>query len=311
MGTKTMCGATVVVMLTAGVLFGLEGAAAKKPMTAAEWLATAEPNRAVILARVKAAYKDMRSFTATGQVVTKTVVEDPNTCKRWQEVTKTDLAMKLARPGMYLVEWNQRKGIYPESLLSAVYSDGKGNFLVTGGTKTPQPDRAAALAAAAALPEGVSSTTLSLFFDGVPGSIEGPGMMRKLDETIEGVDCYELSRKMMPRGSETRVWIAKYTYLVKRCETTVTVAPGIDPEPTDAQVRRIAGPAATDDYIWSMKEGLPRSEAMDLAGTVRTMQTYDDMKVDPIIKESEFMPAKALEGIGRNAAGGTEQKSVE
>jgi hypothetical protein len=309
-------------MLATGVASGAEsGATGEEAARMAAWIrATADPNAAIILGKVKAAYKGMESFSATGQAVTKTEVEDPNTHKSWQAVTKTDFAVKLARPSLYLVEWNQRKWIEPEPLLSAVYGDGKRDFLVTNGTKTPQPDRMAALSAATGMSEGAASVMPAMFFDGQLGNIEGPGMTRMCDETVEGRMCYVLKREMAPRGSQTWVWIVQDTYLVKRYETTVTPIPGIpvswlhDAEANDEDIKahlRAGGVNPDVGAIYSYRTNLRRETPMSLAGTVRTMQTYDDMKVDPAIKESEFVPVRALEATGEKAAGGTGTKSQD
>jgi len=308
METKARYSGVAVLVLAAGIVLGADAshpATQEKGVPAAGMWPAGDPNATAILAKVKAAYRNMKSFTATGEVVTSTVTMDPNTHVTSTRMTKTDFAMELAKPSLYLVEWSRRGENLSETTPSAVYSDGNGDFLVTSGTKAPQQDRQMALASATKISSGASATIPAMFFGEPLGNIDGIGMTKKSDDKLEGEECYVLASRMTPRGSETRLWVAKETYLIKRYETIITAMPGIDPEPSDEQAmeqiqqaryRNLrVGPGLSHEELAQYKDELQRSRAMNTNMTVRTVQTYTKMKVDPNIKESEFVPKKALE----------------
>jgi hypothetical protein len=99
--------------------------------------------------------------------------------------------IKLARPGLYRIEWDQNMCFYDQK--GAVCSAGDGDFLKMGDSIPEKSDREGALGGATGISGGAAAGIPGTFFKMNWGNQLGGGMQsaqRKSDEKIGDTDCY-------------------------------------------------------------------------------------------------------------------------
>jgi RNA polymerase sigma factor (sigma-70 family) len=129
----------------------------------------------------------------------------------------TTFTIKLARPNLYLIEWQQKN----ESAFSttttkteAVWSAGAGNFLDMGLGVQKQKDQQTALSSAAGISASASSTIPSVFFKMNGGNPLGfaSGQKHQTDEKVGDADCYVFISES--NGRMKTIWIGKQDFLI-------------------------------------------------------------------------------------------------
>ena len=208
--------------------------------------------------KTRAAYAALSSYSDSGKVVYAIA---------GQNLTAT-FDLRLARPGLYRVDWAQEKG-----LQGVVWSQGDGDFLqvdpgspasamataslAAAGLKNdpnPQrkPSRNAALSQAAGLSFTAAATIPGIFFNQSCGDIfispiiagQYP-VKREKDETINGVDCYVIATEIdlstttppsKPGTESATLWIGKSDFLIHQDQ--VRYAEKVDEQAlsSDAQI---------------------------------------------------------------------------
>ena len=129
----------------------------------------------------------------------------------------TTFAIKLARPNLYLIKWQQKN----ESAFSttttkteAVWSAGAGDFLDMGLGVQKQMSKEDALSSAAGISASASSSIPGTFFKMNWGNQLGSasGEKQQADEKVGGVDCYVFSSES--KGRTKTLWIGKQDFLI-------------------------------------------------------------------------------------------------
>jgi RNA polymerase sigma factor (sigma-70 family) len=136
----------------------------------------------------------------------------------------TAFSVKLARPGFYLIEWEQPVNA-SYSNKGAVWSAGEGDFLRMGSDVKKQGSRDLALDGATGISGGAAATIPGTFFGmnwGNALSSLASSAKRQASEKAGGVDCYVFTSDLK---SQTRtLWIGKQDFLIHQVRTFTSAA---------------------------------------------------------------------------------------
>jgi RNA polymerase sigma factor (sigma-70 family) len=184
------------------------------------------------------------------------------------------LSIKMARPNLYRIEWEQK--ITPAyTNLGAVWSSGDGDFYLLVGKVTKMRDRKTSFATAAGVSGAGTATVPSAFFNtGSENSLAsfaaGTDVALEKDEVVNGVNCHVLSRTMpSPKNSgfvsddEMRMtlWIGKSDHLIHQ--------------------RRIV--------FKDFKVNLPNNSGSMAAKQMVSTETFEKIEVDKPMAKEDFV----------------------
>ena len=177
--------------------------------------------------------------------------------------------IKLARPDLYLVEWEQDMGTFVQK--GAVWSAGAGDFVELGGAIKKVSDQTTALATAAGVSGRASASIPDAFFkvntgQSIPVLLQSA--TRKGDEKLGDTDCYVL---VWSRGEQTQTfWIGKSDFLIRQVESDTSAA---------------AVKAA-------LEAAAKRNPQMNLptaaSGDVKSVETHSNIVVNSSLSKSDF-----------------------
>src|SRR5262249_44948518 len=129
---------------------------------------------------------------------------------------EANFSVKLARPGLYRVDWKTEQG--PMKMGGSVWSTGDEHYLYMGTTQSKyvkMQNRDMALGAATGVSQGAANTIPSVFFADKASVLS---MMKEAtlgaNENIDGTDCYLLSGDL--NGLKLNLWIDKSSFLIKQ-----------------------------------------------------------------------------------------------
>src|SRR5713226_4312124 len=189
------------------------------------------PSPTELLRQTQDTYDSLRSYSSAGEV---TSTFSPAGLEP-QQSTHT-FTMRLARPKLYRIEWEQR---LPNFLTKgAAWSTGEGHFVIVPGQARRQQakDVSTALSMATGISGGAANT--------IPGTFFGLGQspLKALsdatlghEETIEGDPCYLVRGRVAKIG--TTLWISKNSKLLRQIRHDYE-GPMEMPEMTDDDVRK-------------------------------------------------------------------------
>jgi outer membrane lipoprotein-sorting protein len=239
------------------------------------------PDAAQLLVDVRAKYASLQSYSAVGD----TVAGFTNASGASPEVRST-FTIKLARPQMYRIDWEQRL----TSMKGSVWSDGESRF-VTIADQTSQPaDTGTAIAMATGVSGGAANTIPSIFFNLSANRIprRSNGVAITGEERIDGDDCYVL--KAASGNMETTFWVSKDSKLIRRVRTDSS---GFKPPEITDDVRRQAlqsmGRPVTDEAIREMRDQDARMQTvMQGMKSSYSFETYRGIKINEPMAPSDF-----------------------
>ena len=182
------------------------------PPVFAEEAANGDLPTVQIFKKVKDTYASMITYSDEGCVVT-------------ARGTTINFSTRLARTNFYLIEWQQANPT-AGSGSQAVWNSGAGDFLQSEAGVQPQGDRKIALAHAGAFSGGVTRTVPQVFFnlqwEDEPVDDLEFSVTRQVDEDVENISCYVLSRGSM--GATNTLWIGKRDFLIHQARMVVSMA---------------------------------------------------------------------------------------
>jgi outer membrane lipoprotein-sorting protein len=257
------------------------------------------PNVAQLLRDVQAKYGSLQSYSAAGEVTGGIKMEGGAAILpggQSQEI-RTAFTIKLARPQMYRIVWEQQMG-QKDGLLAmaskgAVWSDGQSRFINTAG-QTMQPlDTETALAMATGVSNGAANTIPSIFFDlsanGVTSILRSAVLAG--NETIDGEDCYVV--KAHSDTMDRTIWISKASKLIRQVMTAMSGNPPVPLELTDSDASKVLesmGQKPTEDAIRALRAQM--TAAAELMKSVKTnyysLEKHRDIKTDDPMSPSDF-----------------------
>jgi beta-lactamase regulating signal transducer with metallopeptidase domain len=239
-----------------------------------------------IIQKVLVKYAIMKSYSAEGEVISDIDMSNNH------QVLKHTFKVKLARPNLYCVEWQQK--FHGFNNTGAVWtSDGQEHFLFNAGKKTSRKDRMMALASATGVSGGAAHTIPALFFDGPSAILKTIGEVESRgEEEIDGDQCYRLSGQLL--GMTIKFWISKKTLLIRQRQHVLggkIEMPEI-PEMADedvAEALKDNGEEVTAEAIQKFKETIKSAPALisGIKGTIT--ETHRNIIVNGLISPIEFI----------------------
>jgi RNA polymerase sigma factor (sigma-70 family) len=241
-----------------------------------------------IFKRAQNAYASLTSYSDEGQTVA--LISGMT--------LTTKFSIKLARPNLYRVEWEQPvTGSFTNT--GAVWSDGSGDFVkLTTGNARKEANRQSALSTAAGVSAGASGSVPAAFFNGNwanPFGSSAANKKRGLDEKISDTDCYVLTGES--KGRTTTLWIGKEDFLIHQ-ERTVT----------SAEALKAALDQGEKVTHFRPTNALPE-------GGVTSTQTHSNIVVNKAFSAGDFAGADPLliepgVGVGKVKVGMTEDEVI-
>ncbi len=167
--------------------------------------------------KVQDKYDSLTSYSDEGKVVSSvgTTAVPPH-----------KFTIKLARPDLYLIQWEQDMVAYAQK--GAVWSAGDGDFIDVAGSTQKASDRTMAFGTAAGVSGRASASIPGAFFKVNLGQ-SIPALLpllqsadRKNDEKLGDADCYVLT--LSKSGQTQTFWIGKQDFLIRQVESDTSAA---------------------------------------------------------------------------------------
>jgi hypothetical protein len=206
--------------------------------------------------------------------------------------------MRLARPELYRIEWEQR---LPNFLTKgAVWSAGEGHFVI--GPGQARRERAKDISTALSMATGISGGAANT----VPGTFFGLGHspLKALsaatlghEETIEGDPCYLVSGRVAKLG--ITLWISKNSKLLRQIRHDFE-GPMEMPKIRDDDLRKSLesmNREATDEAVATMKAQMESARKIMSRGMHGfSIEVHRDITVNPPLAQADFAPTVEIEG---------------
>ena len=217
-----------------------------------QFAAAQEPDVIQLLKDVGARYAFLRNYSDVGDVlVSSSASGSSGSSAAGSFQTRTSFAIRLARPHMYKIAWEQKAGFFDAS--GVVRSDGDSTFLTMQGRTTTPENTELALAGATGVSSGAAGTVPHIFFD-LPGNsitaMENAALIGQ--ESIEGDDCYVV--KSHSDKLDRTIWISRTSKLIRQVRTDSSGNFEL-PEINFADMTRAleaTGQKATDEAVQAM-----------------------------------------------------------
>jgi outer membrane lipoprotein-sorting protein len=259
-------------------------------LASASPMATAQaPDPTQLLREVQAKYLSLQSYSDVGEVrSTTTMSSSPGEAAKKHEMRST-FTIKLNRPQMYRIEWDDNSGFSKGSLLS----DGESRSINIGDEPTHPQDTETAMAMATGVSGGAANTIPSVFFDLEANGIkaaENPVLSG--EEAIEGDDCYVV--KMHREHLDQTFWISKASKLIRQERMDMSGNFGPTEELTDADAKKVLesmGRKATDEAIQQLRKQMAQmQEMMKTAGpqSHSSIETHREIKTNDPMSAVDF-----------------------
>jgi hypothetical protein len=173
----------------------------------------------------------MQSYSSVGEVTSNVVIPGMGS-----QQAHFAFSMKLARPDLYRIEWEQHSPYMNTS--GTLWSAGAGNFVTVPGQTNPiQPkDMTTALSMATGISGGAAATIPAIFFDLSFNSLKGLDAAFEPDADIEGDPCYVITGKYKTTG--VTMWISQKSTLIRQIRNDFS-APTKIPDMTDEQAKSV------------------------------------------------------------------------
>ncbi|MGZ5569315.1 MAG: hypothetical protein ACXWKG_20070, partial [Limisphaerales bacterium] len=201
---------------------------------------------------------------------------------------EADFSIKLARPGLYRIDWKSQQG--PVNMNGAAWSTGDDHYLYMG-MKPPKyvkmQSRELALGAASGASQGAASTVPTLFFN--------QSYLAKLsnvtlgkEENVDGADCYLLSGDL--NGLKMNFWVDKSSFLIKQKQQVFggeVKMPEMSNKDVDAALKQLGG-GATPEKRAQMKTMMQNMRAMSSKMKGTMTETYRNIETNQKIATDKF-----------------------
>ncbi|MBE0538036.1 MAG: hypothetical protein IH624_20430 [Phycisphaerae bacterium] len=283
---------------------------------------------AFIIQKVLDRYAAIKTYSAVGELLTDVnsppkvmpgVLAKMLHLKNRQQTLKSIFTIKMGRPNLYCIEWNENVGT-AISKAGNVWSVGDGSQgLVFEMEKSFEQPLEGLVWTAGTMGRIQSST----FFDTPLNELRKVrDLCQQQDEQFEGLDCYVISGKLHSVGHT--FWISKKDFLVRR-QKSVSGGDGRPVEQrnklTDEQITSILTASDTEttpEEIARFRAHL--ADARETAAKVKVTrtETYRNIVLDESVSREEYVPgehsettAKTLESVQRKYNNRLESGSAE
>jgi hypothetical protein len=249
---------------------------------------------AELFKKVTAAYDALQTYSSEG-----TIFSDIDTGSV-KVKTETSFSIKLKKPNLYQISWEQKLGFPGMTQAGAVWNDGKQPYLFMGIAKSYSKisDDQMAIASATGISGGAAHTIPSLFLAIYQGNsnpfarLKEPKMTES--EKVEDDDCYVVSGSSAASKSET-FWISKKSHLIRKHSRSLEPPEGGGleiPEVTDEQLEqaiKALGQEVTDETKASMKKMMKQARESTKGFKLKGTSTELHTKIaSPELAEKDF-----------------------
>ena len=191
----------------------------------------------------------------------------------------TTFSIKLARPGFYLIQWEQPvNASYTNK--GAVWSAGEGGFLRMGSRDRKEAKQETALASATGISGGAAASIPGTFFSmnwsNQLGS-SASSAKRQANDKVGDVVCYVFTSDL--KGQTRTHWIGKEDLLIHQVRT-VTSAAAMEAAQAEAAKRN---PEIAARLLKSKPQGITSTE------------THENIVVNQKLADKDFVPPAAAE----------------
>jgi outer membrane lipoprotein-sorting protein len=235
----------------------------------------------------------MQSYSSVGEITSKVFMPGFGS----QEGHYT-FSIKLARPNLYRIEWEQHSPNMNTS--GTVWSAGAGNFVTVPGQANPMlpKDMSTAFSMATGISGGAAASIPPIFFDLSYNSLKGLDAAFGQDADIEGDPCYVITGKTKATG--VTMWISRKSKLIRQIRNDLITGQMKIPDLTDEQAKSVIesmGQTPTAEAIKRMKEQMNGMRAMMSPGTTwSSIQVQRKIVVNGALSKADFAPPAAPAG---------------
>lgn len=247
---------------------------------------SAESNPDEILQKALKNYKNMRSFKADGNVLSKINMNGNDV-----EI-KTNFTLLIQKPDLFLVTWSQNMGFMKQE--GSVWNAGEGAYLYMGMKKSYAKikDNKTAIATATGISGGVANTMPSLILEkiNVYSSFKNCKLVK--EEKIEGEECYLLECEN--KNLLMNIWISKKRSLFIQIQNIIgkkDLASKIDL--TDDQIKqslKSMGQEPTKENIAKMRNTMKMAKEMTKSIKGSMTETYKNIIINQEYPKKDFKP---------------------
>jgi outer membrane lipoprotein-sorting protein len=245
---------------------------------------SADTNPDEILGKALKNYKDMTSFKADGNVLSKINMNGNDV-----EI-KTDFTLLIQKPDLFLVTWSQNMGFIKQD--GFVWNAGEGAYLYMGMKKSyaKLKDNQTALASATGISGGVANTMPSLVLqvNNVYSSFKNPKLVK--EEKVEGEECYVISCEN--KHLSMIFWISKKRYIFIQIQNIIgkkdlTSKMNLTDEQLKESLKSM-GQKPTKENIARMKKTMERAKEMTKSIKGSMTETYKNIVINKKYPKTDF-----------------------
>ncbi len=225
----------------------------------------APPSPTELLRRTQDTYDSLRSYSSAGEV---TSTFSPAGLEA-QQFTHS-FTMRLARPALYRIEWEQRSANF--LMKGAAWSTGEGHFVI--GPGQARPERAKDVSTALSMATGISGGAAN---------------------TIPGTFFHDVARIAF----DGLFWISKTSTLLRQIRRDFE-GPMEMPKIRDDDLRKSLesmNREATDEAVANMRAQMESARKMMSRGMHGfSIEVHRDIRVNPPLTQADFAPTVEIEG---------------
>ena len=252
--------------------------------------AETRPSVSDFLGQVQATYDKMQSYSSVGDITSN--ISGPGFGR---EEGRYTFSIKLARPRLYRIEWEER---LPNMIFTgAAWSTGDGYFItVPGQASLVQPkDISTALSMATGLSGGAAATIPAIFFALSNDSLKPfKDAAFKQDADVEGDPCYVITKKT--GTTAVTMWISKKSKLLRQRRDDFN-GPMKIPEMTDEEAKKVLqsmGEMPTAAAIKRLNAQMANVRAMMASGMRGfDIEVHRQIVVNAALRKADFNPQPA------------------
>ncbi|MFI5351569.1 MAG: outer membrane lipoprotein carrier protein LolA [Candidatus Binatales bacterium] len=254
--------------------------------------AETRPSVSDFLSQVQATYDKMQTYSSVGDITSN--ISMPGLGREELHYT---FSIKLARPHLYRIEWEEHA---PNMIMrGAAWSAGDGDFITMPGQASPaQPkDVSTALAMATGVSGGAASAIPAIFFGLSSDSLKpAKDATFRQDADIEGDPCYVITTKTGAFG--VTMWISKKSKLLRQIRDDFN-GPMKIPQMNDEDARKVLqsmGQMPTAAAIKRVKAQMASAQSMMSSRmTGFSIQVQGQIVVNATLRKADFTPRAVSE----------------
>jgi hypothetical protein len=258
---------------------------------------TQTPDVQQLLRDVQARYASLQSYSATGEVRGGITSDGSSATLPANQSfeTRSTFTMKLARPQMFKIAWEQRSGEtngFSFSSKGAAWSDGESRNVTVAGQTMQPADTETAIAMATGISGGAAHTIPSIFFDLTANSMTSISKDAVMagGELIDGEDCYVV--KAHSGTSDYTYWISKNSKLIVQAMRVSSGMSAPHDEMTDSDARKVLesmGQKVTDEAIRNLRAEIAGAEqSLKSITSSYSIERHRDIKTNDVVLPGDF-----------------------